>query len=54
MKKQKPKQFICPKCGNQRTESNCDYCNWKGDEGPGAQLKSLVKQYNLKQSEVNH
>ncbi len=32
----------CLKCGNDRTEEFCSYCNWKGDEGPGAELRDLL------------
>ena len=36
----------CPKCGNTETNSNgdCSYCSWKGDVGPGAELKEIVKE----------
>ena len=28
-------------------EEYCPYCIWKGDAGPGAELKTLIKQANL-------
>lgn len=43
MKKQREKQYKCPTCKNQRTESYCEYCAWKGWEGPGKQLKDIIK-----------
>jgi len=27
-------------------EEYCPYCEWKGDSGPGAQLKEIIKQAN--------
>lgn len=35
--------FKCQRCGNERTEDNCDYCNWKGDEGFGKAMKEILK-----------
>ena len=46
MKKQREQVYDCPKCGNQRTKSNCSYCSWKGWEGPGKQLRDAIRSAN--------
>ena len=35
----------CAKCGNEETNEHgqCTYCVWKGDIGPGADLKEILK-----------
>jgi hypothetical protein len=34
----------CTRCNNQLDkDGSCPYCIWKGDEGPGKQLKEIIK-----------
>ena len=35
----------CPKCGNGvRKGKLCPYCVWKGDIGPGKELRDIIKE----------
>lgn len=43
-RKHKQKKFKCDRCKNNRTEDYCFYCNWKGWEGPGKQLREVIKE----------
>lgn len=42
MSKRKERMYTCPVCKNNRTESYCGYCVWKGNEGPGKRLRDMV------------
>ena len=34
----------CPKCNNNLIKDNpCSYCVWKGDIGPGKELRDIIK-----------
>lgn len=37
----------CVVCGNDRTEEHCSYCSWKGNEGPGKELRDMLVQSKL-------
>lgn len=40
---------LCKKCNNQLSkDGSCPYCTWKGDEGPGALLRDIIKKENAK------
>lgn len=46
----------CPRCKNPMIEGIsgdlvCQYCIWKGDEGPGALLRKIIKEEREKPNE---
>ena len=45
----------CVRCGNRETNKNgqCAYCVWKGDIGPGADLKEMIKKPNGSKQETD-
>ena len=45
----------CVKCGNEETNEHgqCTYCVWKGDIGPGADLKEIIKKSNGSKQETD-
>lgn len=44
--KKEIKKIKCPKCNNYLKNNICEYCIWKGDAGPGLQLKNIIKIHN--------
>lgn len=47
MKKNRARMITCERCKNSYFEGKlCDYCVWKGWEGPGKKLKEIIRTEN--------
>ena len=51
----------CERCNNtlfwnpkKKDYRECSYCIWKGDIGPGATLKEIIRNENAKRKEATH